>query len=137
MFGIGMWIWAVENLRSSHHASVVQGARKKNCNKLQHFSTAPPCWPKPISTAYFHTSYLVDLNRILARIFIQYRHPVLNLEASALVVQYSSFFGRLDSLGSNDALLASQCNMNYWPKSEDGVRGLRPVIYVTLTSSWQ
>ena len=35
---------------------------------------------------------------------------------------------------NNDALLPRdfQGNMNYWPKFEDKVRGLRPVIYVTL-----
>ena len=40
---------------------------------------------------------------------------------------------------NNDALLASvfQGNMNYCPKSEDGVRGLRSVIYVDLKDTCQ
>ena len=81
--------------------SYVQG---KNCNKLQYFSIAPPYWPKPISSAYFNTSHylsvVVHLNIILARVYIQYRHPVLYLEASGGAK--FCFFGHLGSLGSNE-----------------------------------
>ena len=35
-FGIGIWIWAVENLRSSHHVSVVRDVIHTSDKKLSH-----------------------------------------------------------------------------------------------------